>query len=462
MTDFVFDLPDRHRSIIKVIGVGGGGGNAVNFMFKQGIKDVDFVVCNTDQQALDTSPIPKKIQLGAKLTEGLGAGANPEVGQAAAEESEAQLKELFSDGTKMVFVTAGMGGGTGTGAAPVIARIAQEMGILTVAIVTAPFAFEGKKKKEQAHKGIDALKKNCDTVLVILNDKLTDIFGDLAVFQAFAQADTVLTNAARSIAEIITMPGYMNVDFEDVKKVMKNAGQAVMGSASAKGENRARKVIEEALNSPLLNNRDICGARKVLLAMYNSDSHPMTMSEQKVITDFIEEKIGIEADEIIMGYLNDNNLGEGLRVTVIATGFENEGENDAERKRYIDLDSNHEIRNKAAEDLKKTVEEINVTATPQTTQEPYQMIDMGEDAPVIDEEQLRKDKLLERSKVILKQTQLSQEELRDKENIPAYLRKGVSLKDIPHSSENQISRFSLDEKDGSLSGKNKYLHDNVD
>src|SRR4028119_704661 len=242
---FKFELPDRHRSIIKIIGVGGGGSNAVNHMFNQGIREVDFAVCNTDRQALDASPVPNKVRLGVTLTEGLGAGANPERGRDAAIESEQDIRELFSPNIKMVFITAGMGGGTGTGAAPVIARVAQEKGMLTVAIVTAPFSFEGRLKKENAFRGIDELKQYCDTVLLILNDKLQDIYGDLPKRKAFAEADNILTNAAKSIAEIITVPGYVNVDFEDVKKVMKNAGQAVMGSATAQGENRARKAIED-------------------------------------------------------------------------------------------------------------------------------------------------------------------------------------------------------------------------
>jgi len=464
-SDFVFELPSHQKPIIKVIGVGGGGSNAVNFMCKQGIKDVEFVVVNTDVQALRNSPVQQKLQIGATLTEGLGAGANPEKGRDAALESKDEIIAMLDQGTKMVFITAGMGGGTGTGAAPVIAQIAQSLGILTVAIVTAPFSVEGKKKKEQAYQGIEELRKYSDTVLVILNDKLIDMYGELPKSQAFGQADNILTNAAKSIAEIITTPGFINVDFEDVKKVIKNAGQAVMGSAMAKGENRARKAIEDALNSPLLNNRDIRGAKKILLVMFWSSAQEMTMSEQKVITDFIEERICVEADELIMGDVIDDELGESLRVTVIATGFENDGENDVDKKRYFDLDSNKEIKNNnvAAEELKKVVEEtlqpinkmfFNLDGNP--------VIDLEKDEPQVDEEQIKKKILEERTKRLAKTNfNLSAEELKAKEEIPAYMRKNVKLHDLPHSSENQVSRFRLDENN-EIVGNNRFLHDNVD
>jgi len=247
---YKFEIPKTNglQSIIKVIGVGGGGSNAVNHMYKQGIKDVEFIVCNTDNQALSNSPIPHKLQIGANLTEGLGCGANPEVGKNAALESKEQIREMLV-GTKMLFVTAGMGGGTGTGAAPVIAKIAKDMDILTVGIVTAPFSFEGKKKMGQASIGLESLRQNCDTVIVILNDKLREIFGNLSIGQAFAQADNILTTAAKGIAEIITLAGYVNVDFQDVRTVMHNAGAAVMGSAETRGENRARKSAEGALSA---------------------------------------------------------------------------------------------------------------------------------------------------------------------------------------------------------------------
>lgn len=321
MKDYKFDLPKNHKSIIKVIGVGGGGSNAVNHMYNQGIKDVEFVVVNTDAQALKSSPVPLRLQLGANLTEGLGAGANPEKGRNAALESKEEIRELLSDNTKMVFITAGMGGGTGTGAAPVIAKIAKDLDILTVGIVTAPFIFEGKKKMNSAQAGIEALRDNCDTVLVILNDKLREIYGNLAIRSAFAKADNILSTAAKSIAEIITVHQDVNVDFEDVKTVMKDAGAAVMGSATEEGEGRAIKAAEKAIASPLLNNVDIKGAQKILLSIMSGEDEELSMDELSEITEYIQERAGEEA-EVIFGQGIDTDLGKAIRVTVIATGFE--------------------------------------------------------------------------------------------------------------------------------------------
>ncbi|MGC4021344.1 MAG: cell division protein FtsZ [Cyclobacteriaceae bacterium] len=320
---YKFDLPKHHKSIIKVIGVGGGGSNAVNHMYKLGIKDVEFVVANTDLQALNSSPVPHKLQLGVTLTEGLGCGANPEVGRAAAQESKDQIREMLT-GTKMIFVTAGMGGGTGTGAAPVIAKIARDMDILTVGIVTVPFGFEGKKKIAQAELGVEALRASCDTVLVILNDKLREIYGNLAIGQAFGEADTVLTTAAKGIAEIITLAGYVNVDFQDVRTVMLNAGAAVMGSAETRGDNRAVKAAQQALASPLLDNRDIMGAKKILLSIISGEEAELQMDELTTITEYIQQQAGDEA-EVIFGHGVDSALGDRIRVTVIATGFISEG-----------------------------------------------------------------------------------------------------------------------------------------
>lgn len=318
-----FVLPTQRKSIIKVIGVGGGGSNAIDNMHKRGIQDVDFVVCNTDAQALKNSTIETKLQIGINLTSGLGAGANPEVGKNAAIESKEEIKELLSDGTKMLFITAGMGGGTGTGAAPVIASIARKLDILTVGIVTLPFSFEGKKKLLQAQAGIEELRQHCDTVLIILNDRLRAVLGNLSIGNAFAQADNVLTTAAKSIAEIITVPGYVNVDFEDVKTVMKRAGAAVMGSAQAEGEDRALKAAKLALTSPLLDYRDIHGAKKILLSIVSGKEAEMQMDELTEITDYIQEQVGDDA-EMIFGHGSDEQLKEGIRVTVIATGFEKE------------------------------------------------------------------------------------------------------------------------------------------
>tara|TARA_R110001592_G_scaffold362545_1_gene676993 strand:- start:279683 stop:281290 length:1608 start_codon:yes stop_codon:yes gene_type:complete len=346
MKDYKFDIQKNHRSIIKVIGVGGGGSNAVNHMFNQGIKDVEFVVVNTDSQALKSSPVPLKLQIGVHLTEGLGAGANPERGKNAALESKDEIRKLLEDNTKMVFITAGMGGGTGTGAAPVIAKIAKDMDILTVGIVTAPFIFEGRKKTFSAQAGIEALKESCDTVLVILNDKLRDIYGNLPIRQAFGKADNILSTAAKSIAEIITETQDVNVDFEDVKTVMKDAGAAVMGSAMEEGEGRAIKAAEKAISSPLLNNVDIKGAEKILLSIMSGEEEELSMDELVEITEYIQERAGDMAD-VIFGQGIDADLKKAIRVTVIATGFEtkalapktNKGNEEEPTKKVIDLES---------------------------------------------------------------------------------------------------------------------------
>ncbi|MFA5419605.1 MAG: cell division protein FtsZ, partial [Bacteroidales bacterium] len=312
-----FDLPKQRSSIIKVLGVGGGGSNAVSHMFKQGIKGVDFVICNTDSQAMDTSPIPNKIQLGET---GLGAGAIPDVGREAAEKKAEDIRGILDNGTKMLFITAGMGGGTGTGAAPVIAKVAREMGILTVAIVTIPFMFEGRKRRLQAEQGIEELRKQVDTLLIISNEKLREIYGNLKLSEAFGKADDILTIAAKGIAEIITVTGYINVDFEDVKTVMKNSGTAIMGSAIAEGEDRARVAVEEAMSSPLLNDNKIVGASNILLYI-SSGKDEITFDEVTEITDYIQREAGQTA-EIIWGNGYDESLGDKISITLIATGFE--------------------------------------------------------------------------------------------------------------------------------------------
>lgn len=321
MSMLQFDLPQNNgtSSIIKVIGVGGGGSNAVNHMFKQGIKGVDFVVCNTDSQALETSPVERKIQLGSSLTEGRGAGAKPEVGRNAALENIEDIKKILSDNTKMVFITAGMGGGTGTGAAPVIAATAKEMGILTVGIITIPFHFEGPKRKTYADSGLEELSRTVDTLLVISNEKVRLLFGNLKMSEAFAKADDILTTAAKSIAELITVSGYINVDFEDVKTVMTNSGVAIMGSGQASGANRASDAVRNALESPLLNDNHITGASNILLFI-SSGSEEITMDEVSEITDYITQQAGTNTD-IIWGNGTDETLGDNILVTVIATGF---------------------------------------------------------------------------------------------------------------------------------------------
>ena len=315
-----FNLPKEQHSIIKVIGIGGGGSNAVNHMYRQGIKDVDFMVCNTDQQALDISPVPAKIQLGASLTSGLGAGSRSEVGENAAIESIDEIKEILGAHTKMIFITAGMGGGTGTGAAPIIAQAAKELGILTVGIVTMPFSFEGKKRRRRADEGIAKLKNCVDTILIINNDKLREMFGNLTLDNAFEQADNVLTTAARGIAEAITTTGKINVDFNDVKTVMTGSGVAIMGSATAKGENRASVAVQNAVASPLLNDNDITGASNILLNItYGKDQ--ILFDEITEITDYIEEEVGDEA-EVIWGHGMDDRLEDDeISITIIATSF---------------------------------------------------------------------------------------------------------------------------------------------
>ncbi|WPU95454.1 cell division protein FtsZ [Mucilaginibacter sabulilitoris] len=323
-----FEMLKEKSSIIKVIGVGGGGGNAVNHMYRQGITGVDFIICNTDAQALELSPIPNKVQLGASLTEGMGAGSIPEVGKNSAIENIDDIKQMLGVNTKMLFITAGMGGGTGTGASPIIAKAAREMDILTVGIITTPFSFEGKRRKMQADAGLEELKKYVDSFLVISNDRLRQIFGNLTMSSAFAQADNILTTAAKGIAEIITLPGYINVDFKDVRTVMKDSGVSIMGSCTAEGESRALKAVEGALASPLLKDNEIEGARYILLNI-SSGTREVTMDEVSVITDYIQEEAGLAAD-LIWGNCVDENLGDQLSVTIIATGFQTKDEREKE------------------------------------------------------------------------------------------------------------------------------------
>ncbi len=315
-----FDLPKNRSNVIKVIGVGGGGSNAINHMFKSGINGVDFVICNTDAQALQNSPIPNKIQLGVTLTEGLGAGANPEVGEQSALESFEEIKTMLGTNTKMIFITAGMGGGTGTGAAPVIAKMAKELDVLTVGIVTIPFQFEGKIRNEQAKIGIEKLRKEVDSLIVINNNKLREVYGNLGFKAGFAKADEVLATAAKGIAEVITHHYIQNIDLRDAKTVLANSGSAIMGSATATGENRAKKAIMKALDSPLLNDNKITGAKNVLLLII-SGSNEITLDEMGEINDYIQTEAGFGAN-IIMGVGDDENLTDEVIVTVIATGFD--------------------------------------------------------------------------------------------------------------------------------------------
>ncbi len=321
-----FDLPKNQSNVIKVIGVGGGGSNAINHMFKQGIKGVDFVICNTDAQALNSSGVPNKIQLGIHITEGLGAGANPEIGEKAAVESLEDIRSMLNTNTKMVFITAGMGGGTGTGAAPVIAKMARELDILTVGIVTMPFQFEGKIRNTQAHKGIETLRKVVDSLVIINNNKLREVYGNLGFKAGFSKADEVLSTAARGIAEVITHHYTQNIDLRDAKTVLTNSGTAIMGASNAVGEHRAKKAITTALDSPLLNDNKITGAKNVLLLIV-SGNQEITIDEIGEINDHIQAEAGYGAN-IIMGVGEDEKLGEAISVTVIATGFDVHQQND--------------------------------------------------------------------------------------------------------------------------------------
>jgi len=319
---FEFDLPKGNSSIIKVVGVGGGGNNALKHMYERGINGVDFVICNTDAQTLNNNPVSNKVQLGISMTEGLGAGADPEVGEKAALESLDDIKAALGNNTKMVFITAGMGGGTGTGAAPIIAKLAKEMGILTVGIVTIPFSFEGKRRLEQANKGLEKLRDNVDSLIVINNDKLRQQFGNLGFKSGFAKADEVLTNAAKGMAEVITGYFDVNIDFRDAKSVLQNSGTALMSNGIASGENKAEEAVKKALDSPLLNDNKITGAKNVLL-LIRSGNEEVTMDEIGVIMDYIQEEAGNTAD-IIFGVGTDEELGDSVSVLVIATGFTKE------------------------------------------------------------------------------------------------------------------------------------------
>ena len=317
-----FDLPKEQSSIIKVIGIGGGGSNAVNHMYSQNIEGVNFIICNTDAQAIALSDVPNKVQLGPHLTQGLGAGANPEIGRQATEESLEEIKRILEVNTKMAFVTAGMGGGTGTGGAPIISKICKDLGILTVGIVTTPFTYEGKKRQLQAEEGIKNLKQYVDTLLVISNDKLRHQFGNLKMREAFAKADNVLATAAKCITDVINSTGQINVDFADVCTVMKNGGVAILGNASCSGEDRAQRAIEEALNSPLLNDNDIRGAKWILININSAEGeHEFTMDEVEIIQTHLLSQAG-ETSDVILGLGYDNTLGDQIGITLIATGFE--------------------------------------------------------------------------------------------------------------------------------------------
>ncbi|SFE19808.1 cell division protein FtsZ [Thermophagus xiamenensis] len=494
-----FDIPDNPESIIKVVGVGGGGSNAVNYMYGLGIKDVTFVVCNTDAQALANSPVPLKIQLGASLTEGRGAGNKPLKGREAAIESLESVNKVLEDNTKMVFITAGMGGGTGTGAAPEIAKAAKEMGILTVGIVTIPFKFEGWVRIEQALNGIAEMEKHVDSLLIINNEKLREMYGDLKLSNAFSRADNVLATAAKGIAEIITVHGYINVDFADVETVMKNSGVALMGSASAGGEDRAIDAIQAALESPLLNNNDIRGAKNILLNI-TSGTDEITMDEVGIITDYLQDRVGDSAS-IIWGSGTDERLNDEVGVTIIATGFA----------------SSH-IINKQPKVAQKKVTRFTMDENGNVSDEPEQAVaeepSEDENARVFNFDDIDNDKERQIEQLYGENTNssnkvdatdsddlfswaldtnknnveplfqygsaaaLTPEELNDEklidemENIPAYKRRNVSIDDNSarqkgkgsKNPDRKVSRFTLSGGKGNprISDNNPYLHDNVD
>lgn len=488
-----FDIPANRSSIIKVIGVGGGGSNAVNHMYQKGIKDVDFIVCNTDAQALKNSPVPIKIQLGESLTEGRGAGNKPSVGREAAIENLDSIIEVLSTNTKMVFITAGMGGGTGTGAAPVIAKTAKELGILTVAIVTIPFRNEGQRRINQAMDGIAEIEKHVDSLLVINNEKIREIYGDLKVSEAFSKADDVLAIAAKGIAEIITVHGYINVDFADVETVMTDSGVAILGSAMAAGENRAIEAVEMALNSPLLNDNNIAGARNILINI-TSGTNEATMDEIGQITDYIQSCAGDDAD-LIWGNGLDNSLTDEITVTVIATGFETNSIPELYlRQKTLDkvpLDKTFTVeeQKQATENTgfeikeRKPAEKSRQRESNVITQRTIEF-DVRSDSASGDlsasslEKSFEAKRAAERVKNIkrnyeqMRELNLSSRQrlsnIEELENQPAYLRKKVKLDDSIPSQENKVSRYSLsdnDDTEGSsvkLSDNNRYLHENVD
>jgi cell division protein FtsZ len=472
-----FDLPADRSSIIKVVGVGGGGSNAVNHMYRKGIKDVNFVVCNTDAQALHTSPVTVKLQLGDALTEGRGAGSKAEIGREAAMESIDRIKEILSSNTSMVFITAGMGGGTGTGAAPVIASVAKEMGILTVAIVTIPFRFEGPDRINQAIEGINELKDRVDSLLVINNEKLREIYGNLKVSNAFEKADDVLAIAAKGIAEIITVHGYINVDFADVQTVMHNSGVAIMGSATATGENRAHQAIAEALASPLLNNNEITGAKSVLLNI-TSGSEEITMDEISEITDYVVSASSRDTT-LIWGMGNDASLGEQISVTIIATGFKMNSIPEVyvgkKKKHFVPLrDSGADRAGRGSKTTpiphQRTLE-FEVKGG--ESAEEYILLGQSKDlTPEEKEKQLaeRFKQLKETHEKLKDRGYLSasgDDEIEELENVPAYVRKKISIDHQKHSEDKDVSRFRLTDEDGDEDGPklrpdNSYLHDNVD
>ncbi len=490
-----FEIPQSESSIIKVIGVGGGGSNAVNYMYGLGIKDVNFVVCNTDAQALVNSPVPVKIQLGESLTQGRGAGNRPEKGRESAVETLNEVEDVLKQNTKMVFITAGMGGGTGTGAAPIIAKKAKELGILTVGIVTIPFRFEGKLRINQALDGIAEMEKNVDSLLIINNERLREMFGDLKLSNAFSKADDVLATAAKGIAEIITVHGYINVDFADVETVMKDSGVAIMGSAYADGDNRAIDAIQASLESPLLNNNEIRGARNILLNI-TSGVDEITMDEVGEITDYVQDVVG-DGASIIWGTGSDESLGKQVCVTIIATGFVSEQliehrvkkieekvtrfslDEDVQVTPVAESDESMDFRLDSGEEKGRIIDfEIEERKKQERIDSFYQPVVPQNRKSEVDHYNPSNDNFIDEgfsaAGASYYKTHLSQEEMEDErfieqiENIPAYKRRKMAFENQPNkriSQERKVSRFSLsdDPRNGpQISKDNPYLHDNVD
>ena len=486
-----FDLPVERSSIIKVIGIGGGGNNAVNHMFEKGIRDVNYVVCNTDQQALIKSPVPLKVQIGEALTEGRGAGSNPDIGKRAAIENIDDVLEALSGNTKMVFLTTGMGGGTGTGAAPIIAKACREAGILTIAVVTIPFKSEGKIRIKQAIDGVTDLKDHVDSLLVINNEKLREIYGNQPVSTAFSKADDILTTAVKGIAEIITVTGYINVDFADVETVMKDSGVAVMGMGSAAGENRAITAIENALSSPLLNSNDITGARSILLNISTGNGeNELTMDELGEITDYIYEVASNDA-LIIRGLSKDESLNEEICVTVIATGFEANSifqpykskepnkvdlltASPAVPRRIVPEEGNDvfTIHNKSKRSIITDMEEESQGRIDFGLEENDEMTGMYKRSSDDDEPAEKASATLKKVKHmqnIIRKEGFSNKSMKDNidtfEDVPAYVRRNLTIKNPDKAADSKVSKFTLSSDDNNepvLRENNAYLNDNVD
>ena len=447
MAKLNFDIPKQESSIIKVIGVGGGGGNAVNFMYNEGIQGVEFIVCNTDNQALEKSPVENKIQIGSGITGGRGVGGNPEVGEKAAIEDMDKIKNAIGSKTKMLFITAGMGGGTGTGAAPVIAKHASEMGILTVGIITYPFEFEGPKRKTLAESGMELMKTYVDALITIRNDRLLEMFNGLGIGKAFSHADDVLATAAKGIAEIITIPGEMNVDFEDVKNIMKKSGTAIMGNGVAEGEDRAEKAIQQALDSPLLKDKDIKGAKHILLNMtYGSEE--VKIDELTKITSYIRTEVGSDVD-MKFGHCFNANMGEELSITIIATSLEGEQVVEEVIQEVEEAEEENQEQEKIIHDLNEECDDDDEQMSLFSQNEPF--IKNSQE-----EERLKELSYNIRTPGVLEKY----------EKTPAYIRRNVKLKSTPHSSESEISRFILEEeekdKKPEIREDNSFLNDNVD